>query len=117
MSVTLFGIKNCDTMKKAFRWLDDHQINYQFHDYKKQGLSAETVENWLKVLPLDELINKRGTTWRKLDDATKQSLNRENAVALILANTSLIKRPLLEVNQQYYLGFKPEIYAEIFNPC
>jgi Spx/MgsR family transcriptional regulator len=115
MTVTLFGIKNCDTMKKAMQWLNQHQIDYQFHDYKKQGLSADYLKQWLAVFSLDDLINKRGTTWRKLDDSVKQSLNPDNAIPLLLEHTSMIKRPLLQVDDQLYLGFKPEEYAKIFN--
>ncbi len=115
MTVTIYGIKNCDTMKKAFKWLSEHNIDHEFHDYKKQGISAELAERWLSNIPLEELINKRGTTWRKLDDAIKNSLTRENAAQLIIENTSLVKRPLLEANGKFHLGFKPESYAELLS--
>lgn len=102
-------------MKKAFKWLTENNIDYTFHDYKKQGISPELAKRWLNSIPLDVLINKRGTTWRKLDDAVKASLNGDNAAQLIMDNTSLVKRPLLEVNGNYHLGFKPETYAEILS--
>lgn len=112
----VYGIKSCDTMKKAFTWLTGHGIEYDFHDFKKQDLDDATIHHWIANLPLDLLINKRGTTWRKLDDDTKQGLSPETAVSLIKANPSLVKRPLLAVNNQLHLGFKPEQYDTIFNP-
>ena len=112
----VYGIKSCDTMKKAFTWLTGHGIEYDFHDFKKQDLDDATIHHWIANLPLDLLINKRGTTWRKLDDDTKQALSPETAVSLIKANPSLVKRPLLAVNNQLHLGFKPEQYDTIFNP-
>ncbi len=115
MTVTIYGIKNCDTMKKAFKWLAENNIDYSFHDYKKQGISTELAQKWIKTIPLDELINKRGTTWRKLDDDTKNSLSVDTAAQLIMNNTSLVKRPLLDVDGEFHLGFKPDTYAEIFS--
>jgi arsenate reductase len=112
--VNIYGIKACDTMKKAMAWLSDQGINYTFHDYKKVGAERSKIEGWLKQAAWDELINKRGTTWRKLDDADKQNVDNEQALRLMLENTSLIKRPLLEVGGKIYLGFKPELYQNIF---
>ncbi len=102
-------------MKKAFNWLNEQGIQYEFHDYKKEGLSQSLVESWLKQLPPEELINKRGTTWRKLDDEVKNNLNKTTAKKIAVEHTSAIKRPLLDVDGQFYLGFKPELYAGIFN--
>lgn len=112
--IKIYGIKACDTMKKAMTWLDENGIGYTFHDYKKLGLDESLAEQWVSELPLEELINKRGTTWRKLDEETKVSLSKETAPALICENTSMIKRPLLDTGSGKYLGFKPEIYSEIF---
>ncbi len=113
--VKIYGIKSCDTMKKAFTWLDDNDIAYVFHDFKKETPDAPTIQNWIEHLPLDSLINKRGTTWRKLDDETKQSLDDKVAVSLIQTNASIVKRPLLEVDGQFHLGFKADQYGTIFN--
>jgi len=112
--VTLYGIKNCDTMKKAMTWLNDAGIEYQFHDYKKEGISEALAQAWVEDLPIDLLINKRGTTWRKLPEEDKADLSKEKAVSLICANPSLVKRPLLDIGEEKHLGFKPEQYQEIF---
>lgn len=113
--VAIYGIKACDTMKKAFTWLTDNGIDYEFHDYKKQGIEASKLNDWLESTPWDQLINKRGTTWRKLADEDKENVDNDKAVELCLANQSLIKRPLLVFNGQVHLGFKPEMYASIFS--
>lgn len=110
----IYGIKNCDTMKKAFKWLDEQGIDYQFHDYKKDGVSEALAKEWLEELGYEQLINKRGTTWRKLDDAVKNNLNNETALSLMLENSSIIKRPLLDTGSQRYLGFKPDQYENLF---
>lgn len=112
----IYGIKNCDTMKKAFKWLDEQGIDYQFHDYKKEGLNEALAKQWLEELGYEQLINKRGTTWRKLDDTVKNNLTNETALSLMLENSSIIKRPLLDTGNQRYLGFKPELYDTIFKP-
>lgn len=110
--ITLFGIKNCDTMKKAFRWLNDHHIEYAFHDYKKAGLDEATAKAWVETLGWENIINKRGTTWRKLDEETKDTLNNDSAVHIMMAQPSVIKRPLLMVEDTIYLGFNAEDYAQ-----
>ena len=115
MSITLYGIKACDTMKKAMTWLNDKGISYEFHDYKKQGIDRDSLARWLEQKPWDELINKRGTTWRKLNESDKENIDNEKAIELMLNNTSLIKRPVLENNSSISLGFKPELYEQIFN--
>ena len=115
MSTTIYGIKNCDTMKKAFKWLDNQAIEYTFHDYKKAGLDEVLAKKWVEDLGWENVINKRGTTWRKLDDATKETMNNINAVKQMLENPSIIKRPLLEHNNEKTLGFKETEYSQIFN--
>jgi arsenate reductase len=112
--INIYGIKNCDTMKRALKWLADNSIAFQFHDYKKLGIDQETLAEWLKKAPWDELINRRGTTWRQLPDDLKTDITNDKAISLMLANTSLIKRPVLIVNNELYLGFKDESYAKIF---
>lgn len=111
---TLYGIKNCDTMKKAMRWLSDNQIDYTFHDYRKDGIDAQWIKTMLTTIPLDNFINKRGTTYRQLDDEVKQSLNIDNAVDLLITQPAMIKRPILIHNDHIELGFKPDLYSRIF---
>lgn len=111
---TLYGIKNCDTMKKAMRWLSDNQIDYTFHDYRKDGIDAQWIKTMLTTIPLDNFINKRGTTYRQLDDDVKHSLNIDNAVDLLIAQPAMIKRPILIYNDHIELGFKPDLYSRIF---
>lgn len=109
----IYGIKNCDTMKKALKWLDGAGVEYEFHDYKKAGLSSELADHFLNNIELDVLINKRGTTYRQLDDATKAAISEQNqatAKAVMLDNPSIIKRPVLEHNGEYLLGFKADQY-------
>lgn len=111
----IYGIKNCDTMKKALKWLDAQGINYDFHDYKKSGISAELANTFLQHIDMDTLINKRGTTYRQLDDATKAKIadqDQNAAKQVMLDNPSIIKRPVLEHNGHYLLGFKAEHYQE-----
>ena len=98
MTITIYGIKSCSTMKKAFTKLDDLGVSYEFHDYKKQGIDKETVQRWVDKLGIDKVLNKRGTTWRKLDDSQKQAADTslDNAIDLLVENTSMIKRPIVE---------------------
>lgn len=111
---SIYGIKNCDTMKKAFNWLQDNGIEYTFHDYKKQAVTPELVKNWLKSQSLDELINRRGTTWRKVPEEIRNSLTEEKAIALMCEQPSMIKRPLLVHDGSIFLGFKSDQYTNIF---
>ena len=101
-------------MKKAFKWLDENKIAYQFHDFKKQGINPEQAQQWLQKLDIHLLINKRGTTWRQLDKSIKANLTPEIALKLMLDNPSIIKRPLLDNQGALHLGFKAETYQEIF---
>ncbi|MEL0618789.1 arsenate reductase [Psychrobacter proteolyticus] len=98
MIITIYGIKSCSTMKKAFTKLDELDISYDFHDYKKQGIDKETVQRWVNELGIDKVLNKRGTTWRKLDDSQKQAADAsvDTAIDLLVENTSMIKRPIVE---------------------
>jgi Spx/MgsR family transcriptional regulator len=111
-SITIYGIKHCDTMKKARMWLDNHGIAYSFHDYKTEGIERERLVRWAKELGWEALLNRAGTTFRKLDDADKESLSETKAIALMLAQPSMIKRPVLDLGNKLLVGFKPEIYAK-----
>ncbi|OCG03804.1 ArsC family reductase [Gilliamella apis] len=109
----IYGIKNCNTMKKAFTWLDEHQVNYQFHNYKTDGLSAELLNDLLKLVDWRNLLNTRGTTWRKLDEALRNQIdNQDAAIKVMLANPSILKRPLLIDGKRALLGFSEESYSE-----
>jgi arsenate reductase len=110
----LFGIKNCDTVKKACRWLEANDIAFEFHDFRKDGLEQSTIESWLETVSWEVLLNKRGTTWRKLEDPRKDSLTQNIAVELMLANPTLIKRPVVSVNNDCLVGFKEADYANYF---
>ncbi|MEP3348953.1 MAG: ArsC family reductase [Marinomonas sp.] len=110
--IDIYGIKNCDTMKKAFRWLEEHKIEYRFHDYKKEALETETAKAWIDELGWESIINKRGTTWRKLDEGTKSSMNNELAVETVINQPSMIKRPLIIANGKIHLGFNSDEYSQ-----
>lgn len=112
--VRIHGIRNCDTMKKAFAWLAEHGVAYEFVDYKKSGANRADLERWCDRAGWEKLLNRAGTTFRKLPEADKTDLDREKAIALMLAAPSLIKRPVLEVGEALELGFAPERYAAIF---
>jgi Spx/MgsR family transcriptional regulator len=111
MAATLYGIKNCDTMKKAWTWLDSHGVPYEFHDYKKAGIDRARLEGWARQVGWDVLLNRAGTTFRKLPDAERQGLDEAKAIGLMLAQPSMIKRPVLEANGKLFVGFRPETYA------
>lgn len=110
---TIYGIANCDTMKKAITWLKDNNIPVEFHDYKKKGISAEKLQEWLTQKPWDVLINKAGTTWKKLSEEEK-AIDNESALQLMLEKTSLIKRPIIESDKIVAMGFNPENYQQLF---
>lgn len=112
---TLYGIKNCDTVKKARTWLDTHKVDYQFHDFRSDGLSEAKVKTWLKTLGLETLVNKRSTTWKELDDATKAAFSETTAVPVIVANPTLIKRPVLETDSTTRVGFSAADYQTLFS--
>lgn len=112
MAITIYGIKNCDTMKKARVWLDGHGVAYSFHDYKAEGIDKARLQRWAKEVGWETLLNRAGTTFRKLDDAAKEGLNESKAIALMLEQPSMIKRPVLDLGGKLVVGFKPEIYAK-----
>ena len=112
----IYGIKNCDTMKKAFAWLDAAAIAYDFHDYKKSGIDAATLASWCEKLGWEALVNKRGTTWRKLSPEQQAIATAADAIALMQANTSLIRRPVVETaGGELLVGFDPERFASTLN--
>ena len=112
--ITLFGIKNCDTVKKARRWLDSEGISYQFHDFRIDGITTEQVTEWLNNVGPETLINKRSTTWKNLPDDDKQNVTIDQALSLIIEHPTLIKRPLLQDNNTIHLGFKESHYTLLF---
>jgi arsenate reductase len=116
MAVTIYGIKNCDTMKKARVWLDAHGVAYGFHDYKAEGIDKDRLKQWSEALGWETLLNRAGTTFRKLPDGDKEGLNERKALALMLAQPSMIKRPVLDLGGKLLVGFKPEIYDKEVAP-
>lgn len=114
MTITLYGIKNCDTMKKARVWLDGADVDYAFHDYKSAGVTRDKLAQWCGTLGWETVLNRAGTTFKKLPAADKADLDEAKAIALMLAQPSMIKRPVLEANGQTLAGFKPELYAGVF---
>jgi arsenate reductase len=111
---TIYGIKNCDTMKKARAWLDHRGIPYDFHDYKSAGIERSRLERWAHEVGWETLLNRAGTTFRKLPDAAKHGLTGSKALALMLEQPSMIKRPVLDVGGRLLVGFKPEQYETAF---
>jgi len=113
-SVTIYGIKACDTMKKARAWLDERGIAYAFHDYKTRGVERTALEGWARAVGWETLLNRAGTTFRKLPDGDKTGLDEGRAIGLMLAQPSMIKRPVLDTGDALIVGFKPETYAAAF---
>ncbi len=111
--ITLYGIPNCGTVRKARLWLADNGIEYSFHDYKKASLDEERLRAWIDELGWEALLNRRGTTWRKLPESIREGVNREQAIRLMLESPSIIRRPLLDTGEKRYLGFSEETYREI----
>jgi arsenate reductase len=115
MTITLYGIPNCDTVKKARTWLLEHNVDFTFHDFKKQGLDRATAAAWLDQRDWAVLVNRKGTTWRNLTDAQKAAVvDQASALELMLGNTSVIKRPVLAGAGALQVGFTPDLYAEVF---
>jgi arsenate reductase (glutaredoxin) len=114
MTVTIYGIKNCDTMKKAFAWLDAHSIAYDFHDYKKVGVTKAQLTRWCRAASWETVLNRAGSTFRKLPEDDKQNLTQDKAIALMIGSPSMIKRPILETGDTLEISFKPERYATLF---
>jgi arsenate reductase len=111
--ITIYGIKNCDTMKKARNWLESQKIAHEFHDYKAAGIDKSTLEAWVKKVGWQVLINRAGNTFRNLPDADKEGITEKKAVALMLAQPSMIKRPVLVAKGRLTVGFKPEEYEKL----
>ena len=113
-ATTVFGIPNCDTVKKARNWLDKHHIEYQFHDFRRDGLSEKQIKAWLTKVDLDVLLNKRSRTWRELSDSDKSNVTETKAIKLMLKQPSLIKRPVLVTGKTVMVGFDPKQYQSLF---
>jgi arsenate reductase len=112
--ITIYGIKNCDTMKKAMRWLDEHGVDYRFHDYRKEGLDAKLLKAWEKEIGWETLLNRRGMLWRKLPESSRDNIDRQSALQIMEENPGIIKRPLLDLGDRRVVGFKPETYEQLF---
>ena len=109
---TIYGIRNCDTMKKARAWLDDHGVAYDFHDYKTAGVSEDLLRGWMERVGWETLLNRAGTTFRKLPEAERANLDAARALTLMVAQPSMIKRPVLDLGNRTLVGFKPDLYRE-----
>jgi arsenate reductase (glutaredoxin) len=114
MSVKLYGIKNCDTIKKAKKWLDANSIDFEFHDFRVEGIDKKLIENWLKQIDWQVLLNTRGTTWRKISESERDGINKTRAIKLMLEHPAIIKRPVLAVKSKFYVGFKDKDYEQVF---
>ena len=114
MPLIMYGIANCDTIKKARTWLDDHAVAFAFHDYKKAGIDRPTLEGWIAEHGWETLLNRAGTTFRKLSEAERTDLNAGKAILLMMAQPSMIKRPVLDLGDRRIVGFQPDAYAAAF---
>ena len=114
MTVTIYGIKNCDTMKKARAWLEANGVDHRFHDYKAEGIDRTHLDAWTLEAGWETVLNRAGTTFRKLEEAERSDLTKDKAIALMLEQPSMIKRPVLEADGKLLIGYKPEAYAEAF---
>lgn len=114
MSVIMYGIPNCDTIKKAKKWLETNGVDYEFHNYKKQGITKTKLKDWCKKVDWEVLLNRRGTTWRKLDDAIKDTINKTSAIDVMAEHTSAIKRPVIENGDALIVGFSEDEYKKAF---
>ena len=113
--ITVYGIKNCDTIKNARRWLEQHGIDYEFHDFRDQGLDGKALAGWLEELGWEALVNRRSTSWKELDKAVRENMDQASAATAILAQPTLIKRPLLDTGSKRHVGFSAALYREIFH--
>jgi len=111
--IKIYGIPNCDTMKKARKWLDNNNLSYEFHDYKKLGVPEKNLQQWVNKAGWEVVLNKRGTTWRKLDDSVKNNIDESSAIAVMQENSSAIKRPILEDSETLLIGFKEDEYKTL----
>lgn len=114
MKTTIYGIKNCDTMKKAFKWLDDHKVDYDFHNYKKDGIDKAVLQHAIDQYGWETVINRNGTTWRGLPDNVKSGVDAATAITLAAENPSLVKRPILCRMGQIIIGFDAKVYEGLF---
>jgi arsenate reductase len=112
---TIYGIKNCDTVRKARKWLDGQGIDYTFHDFRTDGLAKKDLRTWIKAVGWEVLLNKRGTTWRQLPENDRETVDESKAIDLMLANPTLIKRPVLVHGRKIHVGFKPADYKKLIN--
>ncbi len=112
--VKIYGIPNCDTVRKAIKWLETNAIEHEFIDYRKNPLAKSEIESWDKAIGWETLLNKRSTAWKPLESSVKDNINRDVAIELMLEKVTLIKRPVLVKGKDVYLGFKPEMYQDIF---
>ncbi len=117
MGVTIYGIRNCDTMRKARSWLDSHGVAYLFHDYKVAGIDRARLERWCDELGWEALVNRSGTTFRRLPDVDKEGMDRKRAIGLMLTHPSTIRRPVLELDGSLLVGFDARRYAGMFEPA
>lgn len=115
MTITMFGIPNCDTIKKAKKWLEAEDIAFEFHDYRKQGIDEALVQTFCSELGWELVVNKRGTTYRQLTQEQKDTLSESSAIPLLVENPAMIKRPILKVGEQFHIGFKADQYTTIFS--
>ncbi len=113
--ITLYGIPNCDTMKKARKWLEARGIEYQFHDYRKQGIDASQLRAWISELGWEALLNRRGLTWRKLPAEARDAIDEDSAIQVMRENPAIIKRPVLDLGDRRIVGFKEDCYQELFD--
>jgi arsenate reductase (glutaredoxin) len=113
--ITLYGIKNCDTVSKARNWLDLHGVDYRFHDFRADGLEREQVQRWLDELGWENLVNRRSTSWKALDAAARERMDEQSALLAIMAQPTLIKRPLLDTGREFFTGFSAASYQKIFS--
>lgn len=114
MTTTIYGIKACSTMKKAFEWLEGRSVAYEFHDYKKAGVTAAQLSGWCRAAGWQAVLNRAGTTFRKLEGSDKEGMTQDRAISLMVDHPSMIKRPILETDGKIEIGFKPERYAALF---
>lgn len=111
----IYGIKNCDTVKKALAWLNQHGIDHRFHDFRKEGLDEKMLRAWVKELGWEALLNRRGTTWRSLPELAKEHLDEAGAITLMMAQPAVIKRPVLDLGVSRHVGFSTESYSALFS--
>ncbi len=112
--ITLYGISNCDTVRKARRWLDEHDIEYRFHDFREDGLAGDLVEQWFEALGWEQVVNRRSTTWKQLDPSEREAMDAATAKAAVVAHPTLVKRPVLDTGSDLRVGFSEQEYREIF---